>query len=297
MVAPLETSADADSVERLLSNLSFLRTSAFVDDPDSDEETGFAPPQFAVELELSSEAGSSDSEAGDSDSEAEGSEPKTLRVAVGGVDESGTQRFVRGAVESLYLISQEDFDAFPRRVVEYRNRRLAEFATDDVRRVELSFHTDGGETVSVRITREDGGWVSSAEPVQPDQIDGLVSVLSALHADEIIAEELGSAELQAMGLDPAKAVLLVYGAGEPAERLAEVHLGVAFASGITARIPERDTIFQIDAALADAIPTDLDDYRARFVAQPEPAADELEAGEPAAGVDEETAVDAGIDEG
>jgi hypothetical protein len=268
MVAPVRAPADEDTVDALLSSLSFLRAASFVDEPGSEQEMGFAPPQFAVELELSGEA--------------EGSDPRIVRLAVGGVDEGGSQRFVRGAAESLYLISQRSFDGFPRRVVEYRDRRLAEFAADDARRVELGFHTTAGETVSVSVTREVDGWASNADPVVPEKLDTLVDALSRLRADDIIAEEFGPAELQAMGLDPAKTVLLVYGDGDPAERLAEIHLGVAFGDGVTARIPERETIFLLGAALADAIPTDLEDYQQRFVAQPESAAD-----------DEETAVDAG----
>ncbi len=260
MVAPVQSPADAGTIDALLSNLLFLRASAFVDDPGSAEEMGFVPPQFAVEMEMSREAA--------------GSDPVIVRFAVGGVDEAGSQRFVRGAVEPLYLISEHRFDDFPRRLVTYRDRRLAEFAIDDARRVELGFHTDAGETIAVSVTREGDGWVSNADSVQPEKLDALVNALSGLHADDIIAEEFGSAELQAMRLDPAKVVLLVYGAGDPAERLAEIHLGVAFGGGVTARVPNRDTIFLLDAALADLLPTDLEDYRERFVAQPEPAADE-----------------------
>ena len=206
-----------------------------------------------------------------------GSDPVIARFAVGGVAETGSQRFVRGAVESLYLISEQSFDNFPRRMVEYRDRRLAEFATGDARRVELGFLTDAGETVALSVTREGDGWASGADPVQPEKLDALVEALSDLRADDIIAEEFGPAELQAMGLDPAKAVLLVYGDGDPAERLAEIHLGVAFGGGITARVPDRETIFLLDAALADLLPTDLEDYRERFVAQSESATDEEDA--------------------
>jgi len=268
MVEPVRAPADEDTVDALLSSLSFLRAATFVDEPGSEEEMGFAPPQFAVELELSDEAA--------------GSDPRVARFAVGGVDESGSERFARGAADSHYTISQRSFDDLPRRLVEYRDRRLAEFAADDAWRVVLGFHSATRETVAVSITREDGGWVSNAEPVQLEKLDVLVDVLSSLRADDIIAEELGSAELAAMGLDPARAVLQIYADGDPAERLAEVQLGVAFGGGITARTPDRETIFLLDAALADALPADLEDYRERFVAQPEPATD-----------DDETAVDAG----
>ncbi len=61
------------------------------------------------------------------------------------------------------------------------------------------------------------------------------------------------------------------------ERLAEIQLGVAFGGGITARTPDRETIFLLDAALASAFPANLEDYRERFVAEPEPASDEQEA--------------------
>jgi hypothetical protein len=162
-------------------------------------------------------------------------------------------------------------------LVDYRDRRLAEFAADDARRVEIGFHMATGETVSISVTREEGGWVSNVNPVLPEKLDALVDTLSGLHADDIIAEALGPAELQAMELDPAKAVLLIYGDGDPAERLAEIHLGVAFGNGVTARIPARETVFLIDAAFADAIPTDLEGYRERFVAQPDSTTDAEEA--------------------
>ncbi|MBW2540796.1 MAG: DUF4340 domain-containing protein [Deltaproteobacteria bacterium] len=260
MVAPTEARADAEAVDGLLMSLSLLRASGFVDEPGSDEEMGFAPPQFAVELELSREAGDSDAE--------------IARLAVGGVDESGAQRFVRGAAQSLYLISQESLDGFPRRVVEYRDRRLAKFAAEDARRIELGFHTESGETVAVSLHLEGGDWVSSADPVRSEKLDALVDVLSDLRAHDIVAEGFGPAELRAMGFDPARAVIQVYGEGEAAERLAEIQLGVAFGEGVTARVAERETVFLIATALAEAIPANLDDYRAHFVAQPEPATDE-----------------------
>ncbi|MBW2494009.1 MAG: DUF4340 domain-containing protein, partial [Deltaproteobacteria bacterium] len=260
MVAPTEARADAEAVDGLLMSLSLLRASGFVDEPGSDEEMGFAPPQFAVELELSREAGDSDAE--------------IARLAVGGVDESGAQRFVRGAAQSLYLISQESLDGFPRRVVEYRDRRLAKFAAEDARRIELGFHTESGETVAVSLHLEGGDWVSSADPVRSEKLDALVDVLSDLRAHDIVAEAFGPAELRAMGFDPARAVIQAYCEGEAAERLAQIQLGVAVGEGVTARVAERETVFLIATALAEAIPANLDDYRAHFVAQPEPATDE-----------------------
>jgi hypothetical protein len=159
-------------------------------------------------------------------------------------------------------------------VVEYRDRRLAEFSAEDARRIELGFHTATGETVAVSVSLEDGGWVSNADPVRSEKLDTLVDALSDLRAHDIIAEEFGPTELLAMGFDPSRTVLQVYGDGDSAEPLAEIQLGVAFGDGITARVAGRETIFLIATALADAFPANLDDYRARFVAQPESAMEE-----------------------
>jgi len=258
MVTPVRAPTDDDTVTGLLSSLSFLRAATFVDEPGSDEQMGFTPPQFSVELEISAEA--------------EDSSPRIARFEVGGVDESGTERFVRGAAGSHYTISQLDFDGLPRRLIEYRDRRLAEFTIGDAQRVELSFHRAAGETVSVSLTREGDGWASSAEPVEPEIVKVLVDGLSDLQADDIIAEELGPAELEAMGFYPPKVVIEIYGEGDSAEPLAEIHLGVAFGAGVSARTPDRETIFLLETALTDAIPTDLESYRKRFVAQPNSAA-------------------------
>ncbi len=255
MVEPVRAVADADSVDDLLSSLSFLRAASFVDEPDSDEAMGFAPPQFAVELALSGEA--------------EGAEPEIARLEVGGVDESGSGRFARAA-GAHYTISQRSFDDFPRSVVEYRDRRLAEFEAEEAARVELGFHSAAGEAVALSVARANESWASSADPVDPDRLDALVDALARLRADDIVAEALGPDELRGMELDPARVVLQVYGEGDPGERLAEVQLGVGFGDGVVARVPERETIYRIGAALADALPADLEDFRARFVAQPEP---------------------------
>jgi len=260
MTEPVDSPADADTIDGLLSSLSFLRAADFVDAPGSDAEMGFDPPQFAVELALSGDAA--------------GSAPQTLGFAVGGVNEGGQQRFARRAPDAVYLISQESLDGFPRRVVDYRDRRLAAFKVDDVRRVDLGFHTKGGEAVEIEVRRDDGHWKSDAGPVKADAFDALVDSLSDLRAHDIVAEEFGPDELAAMGLDPAKVVVQVYGGGDPAERLAEVQLGVAFGDGMTARTPDRETIFLIDKALSASFPADPDDFQARFIAPPESAAPE-----------------------
>ena len=114
-----------------------------------------------------------------------------------------------------------------------------------------------------------------------------MSELSALRGKEILAESMGEAELEALGLAPPRVEFKVYGAapeeGE-APLLAHVHLG-AFdhVRGIPARAADRDTVYRLSTNAAELLPAHLEAYRDRFVEAPaeqeEPEAEaELEPG-------------------
>ena len=53
--------------------------------------------------------------------------------------------------------------------------------------------------------------------------------------------------------------------------IAEIQLGDLRDDGIPARTPDRETIFLLDAELAEHIPLSLEAVRNRFIAAPEPA--------------------------
>lgn len=272
LVAPLETRADPETVDDLLSDLSFLRADGFVDDPPPDAEAGLAPP--ALTLELSGEPPD------------EGAEPPTWSIAIGR-DLDGKSRLVRTAQASLFRIPADRLADFPRDLVAYRFKQLAKFSPSDARRVELSFRPPEGEAVVVTATRGETGWTSSPEPIPPERITRMVSELSRLRATGILADAMGPDELAQLRLAPANAVIAVFGdEAEDAEaaKLAEVHLGALNGDvGIAARAAGDETVYEIDYELAGHLPVSLDALRNRFVAQedetePEPPADAEDAG-------------------
>lgn len=259
LVEPLQGPADARAVDDLLSDLRYLRAEGFADDPLSDPAAGLSPPEFTALLSL--EPG------------AEGGAGRALRVEIGGLfgDE---QRLVRADAPALFRIPASRLGELPRRVVDYRLRQLADFATSDAERLVLEFRPDGGEPVRVEARRQDGRWVSEPEPMAADKISSLLYGLSRLRARDILAESLGPQELRALRLDPPAVTLQVYGAapaggaGDPAAapRLAEVHLGVLRASGgIAAQAAGNAQVFELDAGVAEDVPVSLEAFRGRFV--------------------------------
>jgi hypothetical protein len=259
--APVEGAADADTVTDLLSDVSFLRASGFEDEPPPDAETGLDRPAFAVELELAPAA----------PVEGGGGEPRRLAFAVGS-EVVDAARLVRAAQPSLYRIPAERLGDFPREVIDYRFKQLAEFEVRDAERIELGFSSQEGETQVVTVTRHEDAWHSAPEPMAPEKITRLVEELSRLEANDILAERVGPEELRELGLDPANVTLLVYGKqeGEQEVRLAEVRLGVLRGSqGIVAQSGENPALFQLEIDLAEHIPVSFEAFRNRFLAEEE----------------------------
>jgi hypothetical protein len=253
---PVDGPADGDSVEDLLSDLSFLRAKGFEDEPADDAATGLDAPAFAVELELEA---------------AEGAEPRRLTFAVSGLTD-GDDRLVRAGEPSLYRIADERLEDFPRDVVAYRFKRLADYASEAAARVELGFSGLEGESLAVTARRGEGGWESSTEPVPAEKLARLVDELSRLEASNILAERVGVDELAELGLDPPRATLLVY-AGPEAESadaapLAELRIGAQRdGGGFVVQTAEDPMLFELDAAQAEHVPVSLEAFRNRFVAE------------------------------
>jgi hypothetical protein len=265
---PIEGRAELRTVEDLLTDLSFLRATGFVDDPPPDAEIGLAPPAFSVILEGAPEN--------------EGAEPVTRLVAIGDTID-GSSRLVRGGQPSLYRIPAERIADFPRELVAYRFKQLADFPLLDAVRVEIEFRREGRAPLVIEATRGDAGWTSSPERFRPGVIASLVSELANLRATNILADAMGSEELAGVGLSPPNAVVRVYGEPDGEEvsplRLAEIHVGVLHgASGIVARVEGDATIYELPLDLAEHIPVSLEAFENRFRAEeePEPAEDTSE---------------------
>jgi hypothetical protein len=258
LVSPLETRADGEVVDDLLSDLSFLRAKGFVDEPPGDAEAGLAPPSFEVILTPVDEGGA---------------EVAPIRLAVGGLH--GGDRLVRGAHASLYAIASDRFDDFPRELVAYRFKQLSRFDSADARQLDLFFQPEEGDPVAITAVRGDAGWTASPETVAPDKLARLVSELSRLRAEDIAADEVGEQELRGLGLSPPNVILSVFGeapqesagTAEPgiAPKLAEVHIGGSYGpDGIIARAAGDPIVYRLDYELAEHIPVSLEAFRNRF---------------------------------
>jgi hypothetical protein len=256
--APLEGPADATAVDALLSDLSYLRASSFVDDPPSDRKLGLKRPAFQVELRG-------------------GSEELPLQLAIGKSDDDES-RIVRAGGDTRYRIPAERIADFPRTVVEYRFRQISSFSTPSAKRVEIVFGQDpdlpmSSEPLTLTATRGDAGWTSSPDRFRPGAVARLVSELSRLVADEIVAESAGPDELSSLRLEPPAAVYTVFDDVEGGDQLARVELGkIQGGQWILARMPGNEAIFGIDTALAEHLPVGLEAFRNRFEAEEEPEA-------------------------
>jgi hypothetical protein len=266
LTAPLAAPADAQTVDDLLADVSFLRAEGFVDQPGDDAEQSFADPAFEVLLRLGAAE--------------EGAAPTTQRLQIGRAV-PGDRRLARGSEASLYEIPAARLDDFPRRLGAYRQRTLGSFAPADARRLELEFSDLSGAAVQIVAERGETGWSSSPEAMAPGKIARLVSELSGLRAQDVEADGLGERELAALGLAPPRARFVVLGAAEegaPAAELGAFELGAFDSSrGILARAPGGETVYRLDYALAEHLPLSLNAFHNRFLSA-EPAAEEEESG-------------------
>jgi hypothetical protein len=261
LTAPLEGPADEAVVNDFLSDLAFLRAQGFADAPEAAAAAGLDPPAFRVELWLAKPES--------------GGEAPRLALAVGSAVENA-ERLVRAGEPTLYRIAAERLDDFPRRVVAWRFKQLAEFDPAAAKRIEMTFLEPGGSPVEITATRGAEGWSATPEAVAPGALARMVDALSHLTADDILAESLGEAERRGLGLEPANARLRVLGeAGEGGEAtaLADVRLG-AVRDGIVAQAGDNPQVFRLAPERAEELPVSLEALRNRFLESAEGEADE-----------------------
>jgi hypothetical protein len=260
LLEPLETPADTDTVEALLSDLKFLRADGFIDEVPPDSEVGLDAPAFEVTL-VSGASG-------------EDGSPARTRLAIGATSD-GTHRAVRGSVESaLYQLGEKRLEDFPRTVAAYRLKDLADFDTSDAVRFELAFPAAGEEPSSL-ISGEfaEDGWTTAPETMAAGKASQMIAALSSLTAVDIVADAMGDEELRGMGLSPPAVTFRVFSegeAGEPAP-LAEVRLGSADPErGIAAQRSGDDVVYRIDYELAERLPISREAFVNRFRSSEEP---------------------------
>jgi hypothetical protein len=267
LAEPVDAKADAEAVDGLVSDLQYLRADEFVDAPPPEAELGLAAPWLRIELGLEGEAA-------------------PLAVTVGA--ERGDKRIVRGAGEPIFEIATSRLESLPRKLSAYRFKELSRFATDAAASFELRFQPQEGEPLAITGRKEGDGWTTAPEAMQPGRASRLVSELSELRAEDVMADALGDAERAALGLAPPRATLRVL--GKPVEGhpegpvLAEVLLGdLDPERGIPAMRGGEPTVYWLRAAASEQIPIGLAAWRESFQAKeaPPPEAAGAEAETPA----------------
>ncbi len=262
MIAPLDTDADQETVETLLSDLVFLRASGFVDAPPPDAQMGLDAPQYRVVL---------------TDAPQDGKEPLRHELRIGALLDDKV-RVARGAEPSLYQLPNERFDKLPKTVVAFRWKSLASFVATDAQRFEILYSdsTAQGASQVVTITGEnsDAGWTTQPEAMDPEHASRFVAELARLNAVDIAADQMGAAELAAVGLDPPRTTVRILGkapsGGGDAPELAKVIFGVEKGGSIFAQVPGRETVYRVAGTLAEYVPISLDAFRNRFLEKAAP---------------------------
>lgn len=245
VIAPLDDAADDGTVQSLISDLQGLRAEAFLDAPAPDEELGLDAPAYRVELFLKGVQA-------------------PLELRVGAKRESGrlAARGPAGAVE----VAASQLERLPHEVAALRDKRLAEFASLDAKRFTLSFVAPDGAKLEVKGAHAESGWTTEP-PMAQGLASALVAELAMLEGTGIAADAVGRAERAALGLEPPRVAILVF--GEADKLLAEVRIGIAReGQGIAALRADRPIVYWIAPSLGEQIPLDLASFRAKFAAAP-----------------------------
>jgi hypothetical protein len=250
---PIVGPADQTTVDELLSDLSFLRASGFVDAPTAQQEGLLAAPELEVEIEIQPEE--------------EGGEPRRLKLAIGGRESAEGERLARAeGTPALFRLPSERLLDFPREVGSYRFRELARFDLDQAERLEIAFQPPGQAAVTVTATRGEQGWSSTPDAVEPAKLATMIDELSRLRANKILADSMGEAELRELGLAPPNVRFTV--SGEEGQ-LAQVDLGVSKGSdGLVARSSGGAAVYLLASHMGDVLPVSLEALRNNFIAKP-----------------------------
>jgi hypothetical protein len=271
IVKPISASADQTTVNELLSNLAYLQASGFVDERTPAVEEALR--ESAISFRWSTAVGD---EKGDDSSREQGA----FRVA-GLLDGA---RVVESGGGGLHRITAERLDDFDRRLAAYRDKQLSDLDPGAIARIELEFAVvdaqeaemspiappDAADARRVVLVQKAGTWSSEGRDLDPEALAGLAANLASLRASDLVADEMGGAELASVGLaPPAVRIRLVSGAGDTAESVAlEIELGrLDPERGLFARRSPDPAVFALPAELAESLPLSLGGFEARLSKQ------------------------------
>ena len=246
---PIAAPARQATVSDLLSDLAFLQADDFIDAPEEAQAASFDEPRYEVSVLL--EGGGS------------------VELAIAG-DGEADRWLARGAEGAIFEIAGAAWQGLPDEVAAFRFRELARFTPSEVERFTLAFD-DGAESLTVEAARTaERDWSFSGETMLGGAASRLLSELSRLEADEVLADAMGQSELAGLGLAPPRVRIRAHGA-EEGEVLADVAIGAPGGDGALAAMrSDGEVVYALGADVASEIPVSLAAFREGFRAEPEP---------------------------
>jgi len=257
MGVPIRDRADGEALRELLTNLSYIEARSFVDTRGEVEEAALADAFITFHWTL------------------EGDHIER-RARIG--DLVGEGRLIESPSGQLYTIEADRALDFARTVNAYRFKTLSEFEISEARHLRLEFTDEGEGALRVEASLGEAGW-SGAEPkIDPVRASDMVRALATLRASDIVADEMGPAELESLGLAPARVRIRIDAASPPsdgAEPLAEIALGrLDEARGLFAQRVGDARVFVLPVDLAADLPVSRVAFESDFEARSE--ADEID---------------------
>lgn len=281
--SPLQEVADADTVETLLSDLYFVRAQEFVDVPTAEQKRAMATPLLQVDLRTRNEVG----------------EEKTFVIAFA-TPSNEKLSLVSRDTDVFYRVASDALASIPQEVEAYRNKQLGAFDSEAAKAFAITFRAKNADPVVIRGTLSVGkvtksvhteeemdiegdsekfrDWLTTPETMDPARIEDLLLALSHLRATSIAAEHAEKETLTALGLNPAKVEVEVFG-GDPSDAktlLAHFFFGEADAEkGIAVQLSTSNTVYRVPYGLAHALPLSLEVLQRDFTVGAEEGEAEL----------------------
>lgn len=261
--SPAALPADEETVNRLLSDLAYLQATGFVDERTPAIEAALR--ETALRVRWSGPGGP------------EAAGEQQFRIA--GLE--GDARLVETTGGVLHRIAPDRLDDFARRLSAYRDKSLSAIDAARLDRIELEFADDAarletpvaGAAGPIVLTQANGSWSAEGLDLDPEALAGLAGRLASLRASDIVADELGTAELASLGLAPPAVRIRLQGGqveqGGQGDAGAAPQLALELGRldperGLFVRRPPGSTVYAIEPIVAEAFALTRADFEARF---------------------------------
>ena len=252
MGAPMSGPADPQTLRDLISNLSFLRATTFVDERSDEAAIALANPSITFHWTLPGDH-------------------IEKRMRIGGPFRDGL--LAEGPQGRRVIIAPGRLDDFKRRVVDYRFKSISRFDLVEARHLSIEFSGDreaGGAETSLHVEAdlEAAGWSGREPAIDSDAASELIRTLSSLRATDILAEEMGDRELASLGLSPPRVRIRVQSETDSkgdADLLVDLRVGrLVSGRGLLAQRADAPTIYVLAESVTRQIPISAAAFANRF---------------------------------